>query len=362
MGIVCLQIAQLCCTETQSAVMVSNFLSQLYEKEASQFSANAFSDGIFKALCFCDRESISSDAFANVFKFIAGNGKDSEILAVRQTLKLLLSRFEKSNLEAIGSLEEKNRINIAIIISRLPFVTFDGPLYALNYSFKIILSLVDAALQQLREICSGKKEKYANAEQHNQVEVVHLQSKCKNASILAQLFIFLVMKLKIRPERIKKFSLNIAILDKTLISSNKNDSDELVQEIQFSPQGLFETQWEPGSDNEQLKADCAQLAEMIDKIARLSSTEIFSGLEELEKLGNLGCKFAGADLGTKPMITHKHYVNKQRFGKINPKHAVRTLDDKQSKPLDRSGLKRKAQKESNLEDCSKSSEDDDSDT
>jgi hypothetical protein len=330
-----LQISQLVCTGTQPAITAINLLEDIREKEASHFTAHALYDGIIKAFSFADSK-VSSDAFAAAFKIIAGNGNDSEIRAIRQLSKRCFSRFE--HLTCDDGLEGSVQCYLANVISRLPFVTMDGPLTVISCCRELMTTLMENSHKPLQDICSGnlnEKDKYSDA------QIMLLQAECRTATLLAQISSFFMKKYKVKSERIKKFCSDPSVLERTQI---RREYDEVHCEESFSPLHFFETQWLPTRDLKGLETDFDKCLGLVYGMVAAETVTVCvaEGTPAME----------GESVQTKKSLPTKR-VGSRKMGK---RHAAQTIDsDLQSavgpkglrrnqevKPVDRSRLQRRA--------------------
>ena len=339
-----MQISQLVCTGTQSAITASNLLEDIREKEASHFTAHALHDGITKAFSFAG-SNLSSDAFSTAFKIIAGTGNDAEARAVRQLSKRLFSRFE--HLASDDGLEGSVQYYLASVVSRLPFVTMDGALTAISCCRELMTSLMENSHKTLQDVCFAKLEERAK---YSDGQIMLLQAECRTATLLAQLSIFLAKKYKIKSDRIKKFCADTSVLDRSQISK-ENDDDCLSDEI-FSPLSLFAISWLPTRDVKFLEADLDKCLALVHGMVAAETAPVCAA-EDMQEMDNMGPTKSTSKSIAVPRRMGKRLAARSTGSDL--KSAVGTKGPKSetaTKPRDRSRLRRKASTSRKLNDSS----------
>ncbi len=341
-----MQISQLVCTGTQSAIIASNLLEDIREKEASHFTAHALHDGITKAFSFAG-SNLSSDAFSTVFKIIAGTGNDTEARAVRQLSKRLFSRFE--HLASDDGLEGSVQYYLACVISRLAFVTMDGALTAISCCRELMTSLMENSHKPLQDVCFGK---LAEPAKYSDGQIMLLLAECRTATLLAQLSSFLAKKYKIKSDRIKKFCVDTSVLDRSQIS-RENDDDCLSDEI-FSPLSLFANSWLPTRDVTVLETDLDKCIALVHGMVAAEAAQ-FCAAEDTKDImaDNIGPTKSTSRSIAVPRKMGKRLAAQSTGSDLESPVGIKGPKCKiATKPRDRSRLRRKACTSRRLNDSS----------
>ncbi len=342
-----MQISQLVCTGTQSAITASNLLEDMREKEASHFTAHALYDGIIKAFSFADT-NISSDAFATAFKIIAGNGNDTETRAVRQLSKRLFSRFEHLNSD--DGLEGSVQCYLVNVIARLPFITLDGPLICISCCRELITSLMENSQKSLQDLCCGNLKE---TDKYSDGQIMILRAECRTATLLAQISSFLIKKYKIKTDRIKKFCSDPAVLEKTQI---RREDDEGHCDALFVPVHLFETQWLPTRDLKMLETDLDKCLGLVHGIVAVETAALCAA-EDKQDINHASMKL-DKSLSRPTEVSRKmgkRHAQAAQTTDSDMRNAVGSKEHRSRqvfKPLDRSSLQRRVCTRKRLKDSS----------